>query len=125
MRVRIQSIPPLHTFKAWLSIENLITIKDLKKHCLDLLDVDERLVLELDGFELLHESICTQVLRENDLIVCVSQYLYIFKTYRIKHQTGNSETFSVCQFTSKTDEETENSPSELIFERRVFEFGIK
>jgi hypothetical protein len=71
MRVRIQSLPPLATFKAWISLESITTIKDLKYFLLSSIAVGnvEQLTLDLDGFELLNASPISHILKDNDLIL--------------------------------------------------------
>lgn len=76
MRVRIASHPPLPVLKAWFGIDDHTaatqTILDLKKALSEQLCQlgrdQSQLLLELEGFELLDESLCYHVLREGDLI---------------------------------------------------------
>lgn len=79
MRVRIQSLPPLPAFKAWISTESIQTIADLKSILLHSVNVDssEKLRLELDAFELLDSSPVADILRDNDLIVYVLSFTHL------------------------------------------------
>lgn len=85
MRIRIATYPPIPALKAWFGVEDHTntgyTVLDLKKSLSLHLDVlqqlgSRHLLLELEGFELLDESLCYQVLREGDLI---SWVIYIAK----------------------------------------------
>lgn len=77
MRVRIQSIPPLANFKAWISLENIPTIKDLKYYLLSSIVADnvDQITLELDGFKLLDPSSISHILKDNDLITYVPSHV--------------------------------------------------
>ncbi|KIO27077.1 hypothetical protein M407DRAFT_233511 [Tulasnella calospora MUT 4182] len=74
MRIRIASHPPLPVLKAWFGIDDHAaatqTVLDLKRGLSEQLCAPghQHLLLELEGFELLDESLCYQVLREGDLI---------------------------------------------------------
>ncbi|KAG8934354.1 hypothetical protein FRC01_003602 [Tulasnella sp. 417] len=77
MRIRIASHPPLPALKAWFGIDDHTaatqTILDVKRGLSEQLSVLsqhplQHLLLELEGFELLDESLCSHVLREGDLI---------------------------------------------------------
>ncbi|KAG8996502.1 hypothetical protein FRB90_012706 [Tulasnella sp. 427] len=76
MRLRITTHPPLPPLKVWFGIddENVAgySVQDLKKGLSELFALrdfePEHLLLELDDFELLDESLCSQVLQAGDLI---------------------------------------------------------
>lgn len=82
MRIRLRSIPPLPSLKAWFELPSAMlseesTIKDLKQEVARKLLNNEKdtvdaihILLELDDFELLDDS-SISVIRENDLLVCV------------------------------------------------------
>ncbi|KAI0092660.1 hypothetical protein BDY19DRAFT_497019 [Irpex rosettiformis] len=74
MRIKVESTPPLTTFKAWFVVSTASTIQDLKESiCSDIpalhkLDVDaDELTLVIDGFELLDSS-PIDVVRDGDLV---------------------------------------------------------
>lgn len=80
MRIKLQTLPPLKSLKAWFQIPSTLsleysTIDDLKL-CLPVTDTSEHhdLVLVLDDFELLGDTTLS-VLREGDLVWYVCNLL--------------------------------------------------
>ncbi|KAK0199314.1 hypothetical protein DFS33DRAFT_1401236 [Desarmillaria ectypa] len=76
MRLRIQTEPPLPHLKAWFPFIDDVNIHGLKTSLCSTIQVLKtakikpgELTLELDGFELLDELVCSDVVRDTDFIV--------------------------------------------------------
>lgn len=87
MRIRLKSVPPLPTLKYWYEVPKYLlenedsTVKDLKKSCIQSFFTgkgvkDTNIVIELDEFELEDNSLLS-IVRDNDLLMCVSVLLAI------------------------------------------------
>ena len=74
MRIKVESTPPLATFKAWFVVSAASSVQDLKESlCSDIPVLHEQevtaneITLVLDGFELLDSS-SIDVVRDGDLV---------------------------------------------------------
>lgn len=74
MRIKVESTPPLTTFKAWFVVSAASNVQDLKESlCSDVPALREhevaadQIALVLDGFELLDSS-PIDVVRDGDLV---------------------------------------------------------